>query len=152
MSVVVRPYGRKDYERVVELAVDPLGQERETAKSVISWASESKDADIFVAEVDDKIRGFVMMEYSAAERWAKIGYIGWIAVSRDFQRRGIGTQLVQAGEEKARKRGMRRLYVEPTIKDDYAICFYIMNGLMPEGRRMGYYPDGSDSIVLGKHL
>jgi hypothetical protein len=47
---------------------------------------------------------------------------------------------------------MRRLYVEPTIKDDYATCFYIMNGLMPEGQRIGYYPDGSDSIVLGKDL
>lgn len=110
MSVVVRPYKEEDYERVVELAVDPLGQETETARNVISWASESKDADVFVAEVENEIRGFITMEYSVGEGWAKIGYIGWIAVHRDYQRRRIGTQLVQAGEEKARKRGMRRLY------------------------------------------
>jgi hypothetical protein len=47
---------------------------------------------------------------------------------------------------------MRRLYVDASAKDDYAICFYLMNGLMFEGRRIGFYPDSSDSIILGKTL
>ena len=89
------------------------------------------------------------MEYPPREDWAKIAYIAWIAVEDEHRRKGYGSRLIQVGEESARRRGMRRLYVEPTAREDYAICFYVTNGLMPEGRRIGYYPD---SIILGKSL
>ena len=150
--VVVRPYRDEDYKPVVELTVGPLRQSRKDAEEVISWVPTVRHAEIFVAEVEEKVVGYIMMEYPGSEKWAKIAYISWIAVDPEYQRKGYGSKLIQAGEESARNRGMRRLYVEPTIKDDYAICFYIMNGLMPEGRRISYYPDGSDSIVLGKQL
>ena len=148
----IRSYGEGDYQQVVELAVDPLEQDREVAKGVMSWASKSKDAEIFVAGVEDKIRGFIMMEYPIGERWAQIGNIGWIAVHGNFQRKGIGSKLIQVGEESARKMGMRKIYVEASVKDDYAICFYVMNGLLPEGRKRDYHRDGEDGIILGKHL
>ena len=151
-DIVVRPYRDEDYERVVELTVVPLKQSREVAEEVISWVPTVEHVEIFVAELKSEVVGYIMMEYSITEKWAKIAYISWIAVDPKQQRKGYGSKLIQAGEESARKRGMRRLYVEPTVKDDYAICFYIMNGLMPEGRRIGYYPDGSDSIMLGKRL
>lgn len=130
----------------------PLKQKRKVAEEVISWVPTVEHVEIFVVEVEGKVVGYIMMEYPGSEGWAKIAYVSWIAVDPEHQRKGYGSKLIQAGEESARKRGMRRLYVEPTIKDDYAICFYIMNGLMPEGRRIGYYPDGSDSIMLGKKL
>ena len=151
-NVIVRPYREEDYQQVVELTVGPLRQNRKVAEEVISWVPTAKHVEIFVAELEDKVVGYIMMEYSLGEQWAKIAYISWIAVDTEHQRKGYGSKLIRAGEESAKKRGMRRLYVEPTIKDDYAICFYIMNGLMPEGRRIGYYPDGSDSIMLGKRL
>jgi len=150
-DVVVRPYRNEDYKQVVELTVGPLRQSRKDAEDVISWVPTVEYAEIFVAEVEGKVVGYIMMEYPGSEKWAKIAYISWIAVDPEHQRKGYGSKLIQAGEESARKRGMRRLYVEPSVEDD-PICFYIMNGLMPEGRRIGYYPDGSDSIVLGKRL
>ena len=151
-DVVVRPYRDEDYEKVVELTVGPLGQSRKVAEDVIGRVPTVEHAEIFVAEKEGTVVGYIMMEYPGSEKWAKIAYISWIAVDTEYQRKGYGSELIRAGEESARKRGMRRLYVEPRIKDDYAICFYIMNGLMPEGRRIGYFPDGSDSIVLGKDL
>jgi len=151
-DVVVRPYRDKDYEQVVELTVGPLRQSRKDAEEVISWVPTVEHAEIFVGEKEGEVVGYIMMEYPGSEKWARIAYISWIAVDTEHQRKGYGSKLIRAGEESARKRGMRKLYVEPTIKDDYAICFYIMNGLMPEGRRIGYYPDGSDSVILGKHL
>lgn len=151
-DVVVRPYRDEDYERVVELTVGPLRQSRKDAEEVISGVPTVEPAEIFVAEKEGNVVGHIMMEYPGSERWAKIAYISWIAVDTERQRKGYGSKLIRAGEESARKRGMRRLYIEPTIKDDYTICFYIMNGLMPEGRRIGYYPDGLDSVVLGKDL
>jgi len=151
-NVIIRPYEEEDYQQVVELTVGPLGQSRKDAEEVISRVPTVEYAEIFVAEAEGKVVGYIMMEYPVSEKWAKIAYIGWIAVDPEHQRKGYGSKLIRAGEESARKRGMRRLYAEPTIKDDYAICFYIMNGLMPEGRRIGYYPDESDSIVLAKRL
>ena len=148
----VRPYNKEDYERVVELTVDHLEQNREVAEKVLSWATTVEHVDLFVAEVEGEVVGFIEMDYPPREEWAKIAYIAWIAVDDGHRRRGYGSKLIQAGEGSARRRGMRRLYVEPTLKDDSAICFYVMNGLMPEGRRLGYYPDGSDSVILGKSL
>lgn len=93
-----------------------------------------------------------MMEYPRGERWAQIGYIGWIAVHPLNQRKGIGSKLVQASQENAKKRGIRKIYVEPSAKDIHVICFYMMNGLLPEGRRIDHDKDGEDSIILGRHL
>lgn len=151
-KIIVRPFKSEDCHEVVELAVGPLKQTRKDAEKVISWVPTVEHAEIFVAEVEGKIVGFIMMEYPGGEKWARIGYISWIAVHPEHQRKGYGSKLIQAGEESARKRGMRRLYVASSIKDDYAICFYITNGLLPEGRRISYYPNGEDSIILGKNL
>ena len=152
MEGEVRPYRDEDYRAVVELAVHPLNQIREAAGAVISWASKSKDAEILVTDIEGRIVGFIMMEYPIGERWAQIGYIGWIAVHPHYQRRGYGRKLIQASEESARRRGIRKIYVEPSAKDDQPIRFYIANGFLPEGRRIDHHRDGEDSIILGKHL
>jgi ribosomal protein S18 acetylase RimI-like enzyme len=86
-DMVVRPYRDEDYEQVVELTVGPLGQSRKDAEEVIGWVPTVEHAEIFVAEREGKVVGYIMMEYPGSKKWAKIAYIGWIAVDTEHRRK-----------------------------------------------------------------
>lgn len=74
-----------------------------------------------------------------------------IAVLPDYQRKGFGSTLIRI-EQYARERGIRKVYVEPSVNNATAIHFYIKNGYKPEAIRKDWYKDGKDSVILGKHL
>jgi len=54
-------YKDEDFAQVVEIAMGPLRQSREGAEGVIRWASRSDSAQVFVAEADGKVVGFLTL-------------------------------------------------------------------------------------------
>ena len=154
----IRLYRDEDFSQVVDIAVvlvhntdRPLKQVRSEAEGVIRWASKDESAQIFVAGVDGKIVGFLMLQWPGTG-WNRIAEIGWIAVLPDYQKKGIGSSLIQKMEQYAKEKGMRKVYVEPSSENKIAVHFYIENGYKPEGMRKDWYRDGEDSVMLGKHL
>lgn len=147
----VRLYGDEDFSQVVKIALGPLGQVQSEAEGVILWASRSDSAQVFVAEADGKVVGFLMLEWLGTN-WNRVAEIGWIAVLPKFQRKGFGRALIEKMEKYAKERGMRKVYVEPSADNEIAIHFYVKNGYKPEAMRKDWYKDGEDSVILGKHL
>jgi len=92
-----------------------------------------------------------MLEWSSTG-WNRVAEIGWIAVLPEYQRRGLGSALIKRMEQYAKKEGIRKAYVEPSVENEIAIHFYIHNGYKPEAMRKDWYRDGEDSVILGKHL
>ena len=151
VPINVRLYKDEDFSQVVDIAVEPLGQARSEAEGVISWASRDENAEVFVAETDGKIVGFLMLEWPGTG-WNRVAEIGWIAVLPKYQRKGIGSNLIWDMVEYARNRGIRKVYVEPSVKNNAAIRFYVKNGFNFEATRKDWYRDGEDSTILGMHL
>jgi len=151
IPVHVRLYKDEDFDQVVNIAVDPLGQVRSEAERVIRWASRDDSAQIFVAEADRRVVGFLMLERPGTW-WNRVAEIGWIAVLPDYQRKGIGSSLIQKMGQYAEEKDIRKLYVEPSVKNNTAIRFYVKNGYNYEATRKDWYKDGEDSTILGKHL
>ncbi len=79
-----------------------------------------------------------------------------IAVSPEFQGRGIGRELLESFEEAARRRGALRAFLEVCAANHPAIALYRACGYAEAGRRAGYYRDRdgkrADAILMHKQL
>ena len=148
---VIRPYREDDYDSIVSIATIGLAVKKKIAREVIRWASQSDSAYLLVAETNGKPVGFMTLEWGKMG-WAGLAEIGWIAVSTTHQRCGIGTALIRKAEELAREKGLRKIYVVPSMDDIGPVCFYVRNGFRFEGLMKDYEKDDEECVMLGKHL
>ncbi len=79
-----------------------------------------------------------------------------VAVAPTDQRRGIGTQLVAAAEDRARELGAERMFLEVAETNHPARALYLGAGYAEMGRRKHYYrrPNGQreDALMLHRRL
>ncbi len=147
----IRSYRDEDFRQVVDIAVDLLWQVQSEAEGVIRWASKDKSAQIFVAESDSKVVGFLVLQWPETG-WNRVAEIGGIAVLPEYQRKGFGSGLIEKMEHYAKEKGIRKVYVEPSVRNKVAARFYVKNGYNYEATRRDWYKDGEDSTILSKHL
>lgn len=76
------------------------------------------------------------------------GHIMTIAVHPEHRRRGLGTLLLLDLFEQAQKRGVQRLTLEVRVSNVAAQRLYEAFGFHLEGRRLHYYGDGEDALIL----
>jgi len=79
-----------------------------------------------VAEAEDKIVGFVLATTVEKEgtAWKKYGYLSWIGVAQDFQRKNLGLRLYRKLEERFRKQGVRMIIADTEAENKEAIAFF----------------------------
>jgi len=81
-----------------------------------------------------------------------VGEIGML-VARPWRGRGVGTALMHAALEKARREGLHKLSLEVFPHNAAAIALYRKFGFVEEGRRRQHYRRANgelwDSIVMG---
>ena len=80
--------------------------------------------------------------------------IYWMGVHRDSHRRGLGSQLLQAAEERMRAWGWDYVYVETSSRPLYEPTrqFYEKRGFRLVARVPFYYADDDDRLVYLKPL
>ncbi len=64
-----------------------------------------------------------------------------VGVSPDFQRHGIGTELMEAAYTEGIRRGCRRCFLEVRKSNQGAIDFYYLHRFKIAGTRLNYYTD-----------
>jgi N6-L-threonylcarbamoyladenine synthase len=98
----------------------------------------------FVAESPWGIVGFAGLMEVECE-----GHIMNLAVRPDALRSGLGSALLSALIDEARRRGIGRLTLEVRPSNAAALALYADAGFHQEGRRHGYYGDsGEDALVM----
>ncbi len=78
-----------------------------------------------------------------------------IGVAPDFQRQGLGRELLGFLSAQALQDGMQRMLLEVRPSNQAAIAFYRRFDFVEIGRRRGYYPalEGrEDAIVMARTL
>lgn len=99
-----------------------------------------------VALCDDKVVGYVGSQTVLGE-----ADMMNLAVSADFRRRGIGSELIRELIEKLKIRGARCLTLEVRASNNPAISLYHKMGFVQIGRRPGYYRNPrEDACILRK--
>lgn len=97
----------------------------------------------------DEVVGYIHAWFVAGE--VQITAIG---VRADRWRRGIGTLLMEAMVDGARREGMTMAYLEVKWDNEAAIRLYEKMGFTAFGRRTGYYTSGTggDALMMGRTI
>lgn len=116
----IRNYEIGDTQQIVQLFYDTVHQVNirdYTKTQVDAWAPADIDIEIwikslsskftFVAEEGDIIAGFGELEIN--------GHIDRFYCHKDFQRKGVGTQILECLEAKAKDLGINKIFTEASI-------------------------------------
>jgi ribosomal-protein-alanine N-acetyltransferase len=104
----------------------------------------------YVLETPTALVGHGVMSVAAGEC-----HILNICVHPDWQRRGLGAELVEFLTGVARRRGARMALLEVRVSNAIAYRLYTRLGFDEVGVRRGYYParDGrEDAVILAREL
>lgn len=128
----VRPMEESDLDSVMEI---------ERASFSTPWSRASfanllgrDDASLWVAAVDGNVVGYAVVWYVLRE-----AELGNLAVASDFRCRGLGRHLLDWVLEKARGRGVERMYLEVRASNQGAQRLYERRGFLVVGVRRRYY-------------
>ena len=122
---MIRKIKFTDCEEVREICIEELGYECERGliAARVNELDESREA-VFVAEIDNKIVGFVHVEkYKLLYCEDMVNILG-LAVAEDYQRCGFGKELLNEAEQWARNNGIKILRLNSGMKRTAAHKFY----------------------------
>ena len=97
----------------------------------------------------DKLAGFVIFERSK-RHGRRAGHIVTLDIDPEERRRGLGTLLMQTGEEQMRQEGAGVLSLEVAENNPAAQQFYRSLGFVTRGRIAKYYGGMVDAEVMEK--
>jgi len=150
MDVRLRPMRWDDIEAVLPL-------ERELFAGDPPWSAELFRSELaavpatrwyVVVEDSDDIVGYAGLLISG-----ETADVQTLAVAPLWQRHGIGTALLDALVDEARRRGVGEILLEVRADNDAALVLYSRHGFERIARRHGYYRAGrTDGLVLRLHL
>jgi GNAT superfamily N-acetyltransferase len=99
----------------------------------------------------ERIAGITGIYRFGTWTWPGNLWLGWTAVDRPLQSRGVGTTALHLVMRIARSRGGERLKVE-TAYGGRATLFYARNGFVEEARLRAHYAPDLDALVLSRGL
>ena len=89
-----------------------------------------------VAEFEDRIVGFILgtIVEKDGTAWKKYGYLTWIGVEEEFQRKNLGFRLYRRLEEKYIEAGVRMIIADTEADNKKAIAFFKNAGFSQTSR------------------
>lgn len=76
------------------------------------------------------------------------GHVTTLVVAPRFRRSGVATALLAELTAAAVHADCSGMTLEVSDRNEGAVALYEARGFTVEGRRLGYYPDGSDALVM----
>ena len=129
MSVRIRPMELADSAAVSELS-GQLGYPASTdevSRRFLSIA-ERGDAIVLVAEADARVVGWIHVAITPVLESDLYGEIGGLIIDDTYRSRGIGAELLRAGEQWARNAGCAAMRVRSRTTRERAHAFYERSG------------------------
>ncbi len=144
---MLRPATPGDLEAIYRIEIACF-KERRFRKDHVDWILRNERAATLVEETDGgRLEGAIMLLFEGQS--CRVLSVATIPESR---RRGVGTQMMQAAEGEARKRGCNRVRLEVSTRNYGAIEFYRRLGYTTDGVLYGYYSWGEDAYSMVRDL
>lgn len=114
-----------------------------TRENLIAYLPD--DMHTMLCAVDDagKVVGYIGLMYVLDE-----GYIANVAVSQDYRRQGIGSKLLTALVDEAKRKDLSFLTLEVRESNENAIALYKKAGFSEVGLRKNYYDKPTENAIL----
>jgi ribosomal protein S18 acetylase RimI-like enzyme len=103
-------------------------------------------------EANGEILGFAY--FAPASMTEGTWYLYWIAVKKNTQARGVGSELLRYVEAEIRTAGGQRLFIETSSLPHYELTrrFYLKLGYAQEAVLRSFYSKGDNMVVFYKEL
>jgi ribosomal protein S18 acetylase RimI-like enzyme len=105
-------------------------------------AVEDADDDVLIAEEDSIVVGFIRLRYDE-KPWGLACQIETLIVTAPWRGRGVGKELLAAGEDAAATRGARGMRVEVVVENGEGRNFYEHRGYAALALRYGKPVEGA---------
>ncbi|MEO7432919.1 MAG: ribosomal protein S18-alanine N-acetyltransferase [Dokdonella sp.] len=147
-GIGVRRANRNDLPAIARLEQDSFTTDRMSERQ---WRRhlDSPSAEVQVAIRDRRVVGAALVFYRRRSNLARVYSIAVAAAQRGV---GIGALLLDAVEQSARQRGLRRLRLEVRVDNVAAKRLYEQRGFTAFGVHTAYYEDGADATRYQKAL
>ena len=165
MHFEIKPAGWKDFGALLALQKQVIRE----AEHLVATGKDRKESPLFafakallhrkrvhtfVAQEGSELVGYITIVFGKFRKIRETAYIV-VGVRASHRGHGIGTALLKAAEEFARKHKMHRLELEVFETNDGAVRLYEKLGYVIEGRRREAVKNESgytDIIWMGKLL
>lgn len=149
--MIFREYRKEDLDQLTELEkraflVGPYN------RTMLRRVFNRADATTIIAEEENRIAGYVVSIPLDSES----SDVESIAVDPDFQRTGLGSELMVKIEDRMRKSGFKYSILEVRDRNSEAIAFYEKHGYEIISHLPSYYTeifrDSKGAYRMRKHL
>ena len=144
---VLREASGKDLDEVLEIERESFNAAEALNRYVFESVLEIYPELFIVADCGGAVVGFVV---GVAE--GDLCHLIDIAVKPDLRHRGLGEKLMEAFELKCSSLGLSRAILEVKVTNTPAMNLYVKRGFRPVTTIKGYYPDGTDALIMEKTL
>jgi ribosomal-protein-alanine N-acetyltransferase len=136
--------------------LDPLSLLDAALFGVNAWSRAAMSAELEAAGdtriMQAAVSDGVLCGYGVLMVIADTADLVRVAVAAEHQRRGIGSRLVEALVGRATSAGCAQMMLEVAWDNAPASALYRRHGFAEIGTRRGYYPDGTDAVVMRLEL
>ena len=156
-EVQLRKFQSKDRTKIQEILEEArnfTSEEIEVAMSLVDEAIRGDSTYRFLAAVnrEDIPVGYIC--YGPTPMTAGTWDIYWIAVSKRFQRRHVGSLLLREVEKEIVSHRGRLILIDTSSKPSYRStrAFYYKMGYRVSARIRGFYSDRDDRLIFCKYM
>jgi ribosomal protein S18 acetylase RimI-like enzyme len=146
-AIVLRPAIRADVDRLVEIENRIFAGDRISRRSFLRYLTAPTCVTI-VAALSREITGYALVAFRTNSPKARI----YSLAVESAEGRGIGSALLGACEDAARRHGKTSIHLEVDENNARAIRLYDRFGFHKTGRREDYYESGAAALLFEKTL
>ena len=148
MAFVIREFKPEDFETLWRMDQECFPPEIAYSKQeLVSYVGHHKSFTLVgVDEETSEMVGFIVVHEGAT------GHVITIDVRAGARRSGVGSRLLQAGEDRLRAGGSRAVGLETAVDNLGALAFYKRHGYSVIRTWPRYYSNGVDALVMKKAL
>ncbi|AEH45273.1 ribosomal-protein-alanine acetyltransferase [Thermodesulfatator indicus DSM 15286] len=140
-KIKIRPARTKDLPAITE--IERLSFPTPWPPSLLLAELNKDYAYFWIALADEKVIGYICFWIIKDE-----AHLVNIAVHPHSRRKGIGSKLLEDFLFFARRRGVKKVYLEVRARNKRAQKFYEKFGFKKDGLRKAYYQDTKDDAIL----
>jgi ribosomal-protein-alanine N-acetyltransferase len=119
------------------------------SRRYLGYLLDACDAATWVAQRDDRLAGFAVIQWAEQDE-GSLAYLQTLEVAPEFQRQGVGRELLGLSEESACRAGAIQVWLHVDEQNEAALRLYETNGYLREGRKENYYAHNRAALILCK--
>jgi ribosomal-protein-alanine N-acetyltransferase len=154
-AFAIREYRKSDFSRLWEIDQKCFPTGISYSQPELLFYMRRPRAFTLVAELADQQtgseKGSSAVGFIVAQA-GRAGHIITIDVLHEFRRSGLGSQLMEAAEQRLRSEGCQSVILETAVDNASALAFYKRHQYFLVKTIPQYYATGVDALVLKKDL